>query len=131
MKLSPEYFENRAEQAQIKEAIERAIPRDVLYQNLIIALSEMLASLTHQAFEDEAKDSSLKVKSTEEHDAFDLVFIEGRGAPLIRCRDGKWKFYDHSGFLIEDYAEALETAYRVFTGVWIDEAREENDLQSP
>lgn len=38
-----EFFENRKEQAEIKIALTEAIPQNVYYHNLVVALAEMLA----------------------------------------------------------------------------------------
>lgn len=51
--LPQAYFDNKIEQARIKEAVLSAIPADVYYHNLIIAFAEMLARFTEQAYRDE------------------------------------------------------------------------------
>ena len=47
-----EYFDDKKEQAKIKSAIIDAIPKDVRYSNLIVALSEMLTYFARKQFED-------------------------------------------------------------------------------
>lgn len=49
-KLPPEYFQNRQEQARIKTLIVEVIPVNIHYYNLVIALSELLAEYTAEAF---------------------------------------------------------------------------------
>ena len=51
MALSKEYFKNRQEQAKIKLAVIEAIPEGVRYDNLIIALSELLREYIWKVFE--------------------------------------------------------------------------------
>jgi hypothetical protein len=53
MKLSQEYFDNKREQCQIKEAVYKALPKDLYYHNLIIAFSEMLQRFIVLAFHEE------------------------------------------------------------------------------
>lgn len=53
MELPQQYFDNKIEQARIKEAVLMAIPDNVNYYNLIISFAEMLARFTEHAFRDE------------------------------------------------------------------------------
>lgn len=56
--LPPEYFENRAEQNRIADAVLSAIPEDVYYHNLIIAFAEMLLWFTQQEFKSDVYSKS-------------------------------------------------------------------------
>jgi hypothetical protein len=51
--ISNEFFENRKQQAAIRTAIVQAIPEDVAYFNLIIALSDLLSFFVNSAFRDD------------------------------------------------------------------------------
>lgn len=42
MKVSEKYLDSKKEQSEIKGALEKAIPKNIHFQNLIIALSEMM-----------------------------------------------------------------------------------------
>lgn len=50
-----EYFENREQQANLRQAILHALPDDgtVYFHNLIIVLAELLTEFTRMAFRDE------------------------------------------------------------------------------
>lgn len=54
-KLTEEYFKNQNEKARIKTALTAAIPTNVTYFNLIIALTEMIHEWAGLAFEDEVR----------------------------------------------------------------------------
>jgi hypothetical protein len=64
-KIYPQaYFDHKAQQARLKSAILGALPDDgsIYYHNLIIALSELLADFSQQAFKEEVygeKESTL------------------------------------------------------------------------
>ena len=51
-KLSKTYFDNKRQQAQIKQAILAAIPPDVYYFNVILALTELPTWAANQEHED-------------------------------------------------------------------------------
>jgi hypothetical protein len=51
--LPEEFFLNRSEQARIKSAIMTALPSNLSYYNLIIALAELLVEITDQAYKED------------------------------------------------------------------------------
>lgn len=65
-RLSDEFFQNKVEQNQIKEALIRAIPENVYYHNLIIALAEMLHDAAQQAFKEDVFTRSIHDKPKSE-----------------------------------------------------------------
>lgn len=69
MQLPPQYFENKKEQSQIGEAILKAIPENVYYHNLIIAMTELLAGFVARAYKEDVFKKSMSDKRGEEsHD---------------------------------------------------------------
>lgn len=62
MELPQEYFDNKAEQSKIKQAVLECLPTEVYYHNIIIALAEMLAQFTKDAFKDDVFRKSPKQK---------------------------------------------------------------------
>lgn len=62
MNYTKEYFDNKIQQNQIKEAVHKALPGGVYYHNLIIAFAEMLADFTQMAFKEEVFEKGIKNK---------------------------------------------------------------------
>lgn len=54
-KLTEEYFKNQTEKVRIKTALTSAIPANVTYFNLILALTELIREWAGIAFEDEVR----------------------------------------------------------------------------
>ena len=48
-----EYFANRIEQGKIKEALWKAMPTNIYYHNVIIALSEMLSRCVDENYQED------------------------------------------------------------------------------
>lgn len=65
---SKEYFENREQQASLRQAILHALPDNgtVYYHNLIIVLAELLVDFTRMAFSEEVYTRSVKVTEAKE-----------------------------------------------------------------
>lgn len=60
--LTNEYFQNKKQQAVIKGKLLEAIPANVYYHNLIIALAELLADMTRLAWRDDVYTKAMKDK---------------------------------------------------------------------
>lgn len=64
-RYTAEYFQNREQQANLRQAILHALPDDgtVYLYNLIIVLAELLKDFTHRAFTEEVFTRSVKDKN--------------------------------------------------------------------
>ncbi|CAK0756336.1 hypothetical protein CCP3SC15_2150007 [Gammaproteobacteria bacterium] len=64
-KLKDEFFQNKIEQGKIKSALWEAMPVNVYYHNLIIALAEMLLRCIELAYKDEVHNKPTLTKYTQ------------------------------------------------------------------